>query len=51
MNITAIRLVFIITNTGFIVMCKVLLVVVAFFEFALVNSTFLGHNSLLLIVI
>ena len=39
------------TNTGFIVMCKVLLVVVAFFEYTSVNSTFLGRNSLLLILI
>ena len=51
MNITAIRLVFVRTNTGFVVMCKILSVVVAFFECTRINSTFLGHDSLLLVLI
>ena len=51
MNVTAIRLIFVRTNTGFVVMCKILLVVVAFFECTRVNSTFLGRNSLPLVLI
>ena len=51
MNTTAIRLVFVETNTVFDVMCKILTVVVAFFECACVNSTFLGRDSLPLVLI
>ena len=32
MNITAIRLVFVGTNTGFVAMCKILLVVIKFLK-------------------
>ena len=48
MNITAIRLVIVRANTGFIVMC---MVVVRFLEYVHVNSTFLGHDSLPLVLI
>ena len=51
MNITVIRLVIVVTSTGFVVMCKILTVVVAFFECARVNSTFLGCDSLPLVLI
>ena len=51
MNITVIRLVIVATSTGFVVMCKILTVVIAFFECARINSTFLGRDSLLLILI
>ena len=51
MNITVIRLVIVTTSTGFVVMCKILTVVVAFFECARVNSTFLGRDSLPLVLI
>ena len=51
MNITAIRLVFVRTNMGFVVMCKILSVVATFFECTHVNSTFLGRDSLLLVLI
>ena len=51
MNITVIRLVIVATSTGFVVMCKILTVVVAFFECARVNSTFLGRDSLPLVLI
>ena len=52
MNITVIRLVIIATSTGFVVMCKILTVVVASrFLNAHVNSTFLGRDSLPLILI
>ena len=66
MNITAIRLVFVrtnagfvvmcktlsvVTNTGFVVMCKILSVVVVFFECMYVNYTFLSYDSLLLVFI
>ena len=51
MNITVIRLVIVATNTGFVVMCKILTVVIAFFLNVRVNSTFLGHDSLPLILI
>ena len=50
MNITAIRLVFIRTNTGFIVMYKILSVVVTFFGCSHTNSTFFGHDSLPLVL-
>ena len=50
MNITVIRLVIVATSTGFVVMCKILTVVVAFFECARVNSTFLGRDSLPLVL-
>ena len=49
MNITVIRLVIVATSTGFVVMYKILTVVVAFFN-ARVNSTFLGRDSLPLIL-
>ena len=51
MNITVTRLVIIATSTGLIVMCKILKVVVAFFECVRVNSTFLGRNPLPLVLI
>ena len=51
MNITVIRLVIVATSTGFVVMCKILTVVVAFFLNVRVNSTFLGHDSLPLVLI
>ena len=55
MNITVIseviRLVIVATSTGFVVMCKILTVVVVFFLNARVNSTFLGRNSLPLVLI
>ena len=37
--------------TSFVVMCKILAVVVAFFLWALTNSTFLGRDSLPLVLI
>ena len=52
MNINAITLVLVGTKTGFVVMCKeVLMVGVVFIECMCLNSTFLGHNSLLLVLI
>ena len=51
MNITVIRLVIVATSTGSVVMCKILSVVVAFFLNACVNSTFLGRDSLPLVLI
>ena len=51
MNITAIRLVFVGTNTGFVAMCKILLVVIKFFESTYINSNFLGRDSILLVLI
>ena len=51
MNIIVIRLVLVGTKIGFVVMCIILMVVVAFFECASVDSTFLGHDSLLLVLI
>ena len=48
MNITALRLVIVRTNTSFIVMCTV---VVRFLEYVHVNSIFLGHDSLPLVLI
>ena len=51
MNITVIRLGMVATSTGFVVMCKILTVVVTFFECTRVNSTFLGRNSLPLVLI
>ena len=51
MNITVIRLVIVATSIGFVVMCKILSVVVAFFLNACLNSTILGRDSLPLILI
>ena len=52
MNIIAIRLVLVGMKIVFIVMCKILTdtVVVTFFECVHVNSTFLGCDSLLLVL-
>ena len=51
LNITAIKLVLVEAKTGSIVMYKILTVVVAFFECAHINSTFLGYNSIPLVLI
>ena len=51
MNITAIRLVFVRTSTGFIATYKILSVVVMVFECVHVNSTLLSHDSLPLVLI
>ena len=51
MNIIVIRLVIVATSTGFVVMCKILMVVVVVFQCVGVDSTFLGHDSLPLIFI
>ena len=51
MNINAVRLVLVGTKTISIVMCKILMVVVMFFGCAHINSTFLGHDSLPLVLI
>ena len=51
MNTTAIRLVFVETNAVFDVTCKILTLVVAFFECACVNSTLLGRDSLPVVLI
>ena len=45
MNVIAVRLVLVEIKTGSIVTCKILTVVVAFFECARVNFTFLGRDS------
>jgi len=50
MNIVATRLVLVGTKLGLVVMCKIL-PVVAFFCCARVNSTFLGRDSLPLVLI
>ena len=51
MNITTIMPVFVATSTGFIVMHKMLMVVVKVFECLHINSTFLGRDSLSLVLI
>ena len=53
MNITVIRLVIVATSTGFVVMCKILTVYGSSHVIlnARVNSTFLGRDSLLLLLI
>ena len=51
MNINSIMLVLVETITGFVFMCKILMVGVMFIECMYLNSTFLGHNSLLLVLI
>ena len=51
MNIIAIRLVLIGTKPGLVVMCKILTVVVKFYLCVRVNSTFLGRDSLPLVLI
>ena len=51
MIINAITLVLVGTKTGFVVMCKILMVGVVFIECMRLNSAFLGHNSLLLVLI
>ena len=51
MNIIAIWLVLEGTKPGVIVMCKILTVVVGFYLCASINSTFLGCDSLPLILI
>ena len=50
MNIIAIRLVLVGTKSVLIVMCKILMVVVVFFIYAHANSTFLGRDSLPLVL-
>ena len=51
MNIIAIWLVIVGTKSGLVVMCKILTAVVVFFIYAHVNSTFLGCDSLPLVLI
>ena len=51
MNITAIGLGFVRTNTGFVVMGKILMVVGTFFECTRINPIFLGHDSLPFVLI
>ena len=51
MNVNAIMLALVGAKTGFIVMCKILMVGVTLIECMCLNSTFLGHNSLLLVLI
>ena len=51
MNVIALRLVLVGTKTGFVVMCKILMVVVMFFECTYVYSSFLGRDSLPLVLI
>ena len=51
MNINAVRLVFVGTKTGSVVMCKIFMLVVTFLECVQINAIFLGHDSLPLILI
>ena len=53
MNITSISLVVVATSADFVVMCETLndMIVIAFFECAHINSTFLIRNLLLLVLI
>ena len=50
MNIIAIRLVLVGTISGLVVMCKILTVRRLVFIYAHINSTFLGHDSLPLVL-
>ena len=51
MNIIAIKLVLVERKTGSTVMYEILTIVATFFECTCINSTFLGRNSLPLILI
>ena len=51
MNIIAIQLALVGTKPGLVVMCKILMVVVAFLFCTCINSTFLGRDLLLLVLI